>query len=227
MLHLDVRHRLRLSHPGTLEDPVRFHQAEVDELIGDVGREVRAAEHLAGRRVLDVGRRVAEADEHIARFRYQLHGALGDVENLVGMDEFLQEAGSHLLQVESDNHALAVFGRAMKDTVGVVVEDGNRVVALPRHMVLPGEVGGAIQVLEIVVLAAELPDDLPCFATDAHDGVHVTGGDDIIPRIRLVDTVDVEEIKGVLFRLPMPIFARRAAKYIAHPDVICGPPFEY
>jgi hypothetical protein len=32
--------------------------------------------------------------------------------------------------------------------------------------------------------------------------MHITGGDDVVPRVNLIDTVDVEEIIGVLSDLP-------------------------
>lgn len=159
--------------------------------------EVRAAEHLAGRREFDEGGRVAESDEYVTAFGDHLHGALRDVEDLVWVDVFLQEAGRHLFPVEMNQHALAVFIWAVKDAVGVVVKEGDGIVALPRCVVLPGEIGRAIEIFKAIVLAADLPQDVACFSTDAHNGVHITGRDDIIPRVNLVDTVDMKKIKGV------------------------------
>jgi hypothetical protein len=87
----------------------------------------------------------------------------------------------------------------MKDVVAVVIKEGYRIVTLPCGMVLPGETCSAVQIFKFIVLPTELPQDVACFCADAYYSMHITGGDDVVPRVNLIDTVDVEEIIGVPF----------------------------
>lgn len=82
-----------------LEHAVRFHETEIDELEEEMGREVGGAEDFAVECVLDVGWRVAESDEHVSALGDDLHGALGDVEDFIGVHVFVYEACGHLLHV--------------------------------------------------------------------------------------------------------------------------------
>lgn len=142
------------------------------------------------------------------------------------MDVLPNQGGSHVVHVELDDHALAVARGAVEDVVGVVVEDGQSVVALPCDVVLPGKVQRVVDVSEIVVLAAQLPDDLACLAADADHGVHVASRNNIVARVRLVDTVDVEEVKGVRFGFSVAVLHVGAAEDIGHANVVGGSPLE-
>lgn len=62
----------------------------------------------------------------------------------------------------------------MKDGVGVVVEEGEGVVSLPCDVVLPCEVECVVEILKVVVLATELPEEFARLATDADHGEHVS-----------------------------------------------------
>lgn len=114
----------------------------------------------------------------------------------------------------------------MENVVGVVVEQRQRVVALPCDVVLPGEVRRVVKVLEVVVLAAQLPDDLAGLPAHTHHGVHVARRDDVVPVLGLVDAVDMEEVEGIFLGLAVSILAVRIAVYVGHADVVGGAPFK-
>jgi hypothetical protein len=112
----------------------------------------------------------------------------------------------------------------MKEVHAMVVKQGYRIVTLPCGVVLPGEICSAVHISKFIALPAELPQDVACFCADADYSMHIAGGDNVVPSVNLIDTVDVEEIIGVLFR--PSIITSVAGEGIAHADMVCGSPFE-
>ena len=196
--HRDGGGGLGAPDPGKLERAVILAEPQPGEMHG---ADVDVAECLARGGELGEGRGVAPADEDVTIAGELLHGALGRDEQALGGDVVLEERGRHVVAVEGDEEAATVLGRG-KLVVGPVVEDGQGVVRLgPGGVVLPCHVGrGAVgEVGEVVARTAQLPEDVAGGGVDVGNAAHVPGRNEVVAGAVLVDTVDMEEVEGVVF----------------------------
>lgn len=155
-----------------------------------------------------------------------MDGALRYTEDFVRVYVFVFEGCCHIVHVEMNEHALAVHGGTMQNCIGVIVIQGNRVIALPCNMMLPGKVQRFIQICEIILFAAELPEDLSCGSAYAEDRVHISCGDYVVAGIGLVHGVDMEEVESVFFGSAVAVFGVWSAEDIFHAYVVGCSPFE-
>lgn len=147
----------------------------------------------------------------------------------LGVVPLLDEAGGHVLVVELDADGagagvLAAGGAGVRE-LGVVGEEGDlgEGVVDEARVVLEAEVGGpaVAQVLEVVVLAAQLPDLRPVLATDKRQQAQVPRRDQVVPVGRLLDAVLVEPVPAAAVRVEdVPVHG------LVQGEVLAGPPRE-
>lgn len=83
-----------------------------------------------------------------------------------------------LTVVDVEVEASAGEARGAVAAGGVVEEGDGRAVVVEAGVVLPGEVcgGAGREVVEVVMLAAEAPDDVACAAVNVCETAHVARG---------------------------------------------------
>lgn len=136
---------------------------------------------------------------------------------------FYDCSGGHFLGIDADFETAG--GGNLVGEVGVVVEHGDGFVVVdPPGVVLPAEVGcgAAAEIGEGVVLAAEVPEGLPCLAVDVGDGVRVAGGNHVVTLFVLFDGVDVEPVPGVVGGAGLA----DGVVAVVEGEVVGGAPFE-
>lgn len=93
----------------------------------------------------------------------------------MGVPVLVSEADGHLARVDVEVEASAGEARGAVAAGGVVEEGDGRAVVVEAGVVLPGEVcgGAGREVVEVVMLAAEAPDDVACAAVNVCETAHV------------------------------------------------------
>jgi len=146
-------------------------------IFGEGSTVTPADKHVSGIQDLEIALRYGHEALRVNVFRLHLCLSCGNV-------EFDQEA--------------ACVSRRISFSVGVVVEYGQAVGALPASIVLPGEIHGSSvrSIGEIVVLSTQGPKHLAGISVHTGDCVCMSPRNEVMTPVVFVDTVQVVVIES-------------------------------